>query len=172
MIKEYEEQKNKLAYELFKQKKLYVKARAIIFKDNKILLLKNINKKTGKIKYMLPGGAVENNETIKNAVVREALEEFGVNVNPIKCLGKEYYNLKTTYNNTEFVSKRVEYYYLCEYINDVLNAPFGVDGEFDDEDEINQKISLSLNEFKTIKPSQINHLTNKTFNKIIKGFKI
>ena len=52
MIKEYEEQKNKQAYNLYQSKKLYVKARAIIFKDNKILLLKNINKKTGKIKYM------------------------------------------------------------------------------------------------------------------------
>lgn len=172
MIKEYEEQKNKQAYNLHQSKKLYVKARAIIFKDNKILLLKNINKKTGKIKYMLPGGAVENNETIKNAVVREALEEFGVNVNPIKCLGKEYYNLKTTYNNTEFVSKRVEYYYLCEYISDVLNAPFGVDGEFNREDEIMEKVSVSLNEFKNFDPTKINHLTNKTFNKIIKCFKI
>lgn len=172
MNKEYEDKKNKLAYELFKQKKLYVKARAIILKDNKILLLKNINKKNGKIKFMLPGGGVESGERIKEAAAREALEEYGVVVKPIKCLGKKYYSLKTTYNNIEFVSKRVEYYYLCEYISDVLNAPFGVDGEFDDEDEINQKISLSLNEFKTINPSQINHVTNKTFNKIIECFKI
>lgn len=172
MNEEYEEQKNKLAYELFKQKKLYVKARAIIFKDNKILLLKNINKKTGEIKYMLPGGGVESGESIKTAAAREALEEYGVVVKPIKCLGKKYYSLKTTYNNTEFVSKRVEYYYLCEYISDVLNAPFGVDGEFNREDEIMEKVSVSLNEFKNFDPTKINHLTNKTFNKIIKCFKI
>ncbi|MBI4399417.1 NUDIX hydrolase [Candidatus Micrarchaeota archaeon] len=59
---------------------------AIVIEQNKLLLVKRgiepfINC------WALPGGFVEDNETVEQAVVREAKEETGVDVKPIKLLG-------------------------------------------------------------------------------------
>jgi len=57
---------------------------AIIIKDNKILLTHRF--KDGKEYYVLPGGGVEENESIENAMIREAKEELSLDVKVDKLL--------------------------------------------------------------------------------------
>ena len=63
--------------------------RGIIVKDNKIAVIKRIREKEGKIRtyYVLPGGGVEESETLEEAMHREAKEELGVE---IKIMGTLY----------------------------------------------------------------------------------
>lgn len=59
-----------------------LRANGIIIKDNKILVVMINNSGF----YCLPGGHVELNEDSKTAVVREVLEETGVNVSSDKLI--------------------------------------------------------------------------------------
>ena len=49
---------------------------AIVFRDKKLLVIKD----KFSTSYKLPGGQIENNETIKEALQREVYEETGINV--------------------------------------------------------------------------------------------
>ncbi len=54
---------------------------AVLFKDNKILLPKrSSNLKVMPNKYEFPGGKVEENETLKEALKRELYEELSIDV--------------------------------------------------------------------------------------------
>ena len=54
----------------------------LLRKDKKILFLHR--KKRGREYYILPGGGVESNESIREAVSREAKEELGINIKILK----------------------------------------------------------------------------------------
>ena len=55
---------------------------AVLIKDNKILLPKrSSNLKNMPNKYEFPGGKVEENETLKEALKRELYEELSIDVN-------------------------------------------------------------------------------------------
>lgn len=53
----------------------------ILIKDNKILLLRRYNTGFMDGYYSFPAGHVEPNETLTQAMVREAKEEIGIDVN-------------------------------------------------------------------------------------------
>lgn len=53
------------------------KAAGILIKDRKLLIEKSENKEY----FIAPGGSVEQDETPKEALVRELFEEFGIKVN-------------------------------------------------------------------------------------------
>lgn len=54
----------------------------ILRKNNKILLFKrNIPNKIAFGSYALPGGTVENNESLKETACRESAEELGIEIN-------------------------------------------------------------------------------------------
>ena len=55
-----------------------VSTRAIIFIDDKIALI--YRNKNGNIYYSLPGGGVEENETLEEATIREVKEELNLDV--------------------------------------------------------------------------------------------
>ncbi|WP_010477302.1 NUDIX domain-containing protein [Thermococcus zilligii] len=59
---------------------------AVIIYNNGIVLIKRKNEPF-KGHYALPGGFVEYGETVEQAVVREAREETGLNIRPIKLVG-------------------------------------------------------------------------------------
>ena len=61
--------------------KLPISVQLLLENQNKILLMKRKNTGYEDGKYSLPGGHVEANEEIRKALVREAKEEIGININ-------------------------------------------------------------------------------------------
>lgn len=129
--KEYYEDKSKLYYENFLNHKCTKKVRGIILNDMGQILLLHSNKHNG---YSIPGGTVEENETIKDTVIREVFEETGAEIIPIKIVGKYYHTSKNfNYDGITFDSDRVEYFYFCKF-KEFKNHNLGLNGEFDDGD--------------------------------------
>lgn len=123
----YKLQKEKASYLLVKQGKLFEKARAVIVENGKVLILFNPIKQG----YTVPGGGVDPGETVLQAVVREAMEESGYLVEPIKEIFSRKYDVPMQFNGEKFISHRVEYFYLCK-IKDLSEANAnGIEGEFD-----------------------------------------
>ena len=58
---------------------------AIIFRDSKILLVRRLNPPL-KGEWSIPGGLVETGETTQQAIIREVLEETGLQVVPIRLV--------------------------------------------------------------------------------------
>ena len=64
----------------------HVTADNLVIKDNKILLVKRAERLLEGGKWSLPGGFVDRDETIKEAVAREIMEETGYEVEGITLL--------------------------------------------------------------------------------------
>lgn len=72
-----------------------VSSRAIIIEDGKLLtMFRRKIKKDGSIKeyYVIPGGGLEEEETLEENVIRELKEEFNVDIEVVKFLGTEEYD--------------------------------------------------------------------------------
>lgn len=84
--------------------------RAIIIKDNKLLVFFRRKLKDNKYitYYAIPGGHVEDGETIEDTVIRELKEEMNLDIKLIDYLGKiEIYN-------------QIEHYYYAKIIGGEL----------------------------------------------------
>ena len=102
------------------------RAGGILIEDNKILLMHRIKEKNG-IKdeyYVIPGGKVEDGETIKEAAIREVKEEIGIDV---KTIGEE--PLFTLERETE-----EHYYFLVKKIKGEIGT--GTGPEFSNPDYV------------------------------------
>ena len=69
-----------------------VSARAVIIEDDQVIAMFRKKKQedgTHKEYYVIPGGGVEENETLEEACVRELKEEYNVDINVLGYLGKE-----------------------------------------------------------------------------------
>lgn len=129
--KEYYEDKSKLYYENFLEGKCTKKVRGIILNEEGQILLLHSNRHNG---YSIPGGTVEDEESIKDTVLREVFEETGAEIIPIKIVGKYYHTSKNfNYDGITFDSNRVEYFYFCKF-KDFTEHNLGLKGEFDDGD--------------------------------------
>lgn len=159
-------EKIKYSYRLTKNGKFFRKARAIVIKDNKLLLIR-INYNDGRVHYLLPGGGVDDGETIKDAIIRETLEEYNAEIDIIKYLDKQHYHIDLEYNGEKFRSNRVEYYYLCRFKNFSNVADFGIGEEFKKDDRTYTKVELSLDEILKLKPQNINSMCERTYEKLI-----
>ena len=73
--KEYFEEKSKMYYESYVNNKSTRHVRGIIINDMGQILLLHFKKRNG---YSIPGGTAEENESIKDTVLREVLEETGI----------------------------------------------------------------------------------------------
>lgn len=83
-----------------------VSAGGIVFFKNNILMLRKFNGD-----WVLPKGRVEENETIKDAAIREVFEESRAKVNVIKYLGKINYEFnRTCYKEKVQIYKEVYWY--------------------------------------------------------------
>ena len=157
---EYVNEKTMEAYQKYLNGEYFVKARAIIVKDGLVAFIRDL--KTDKV--TVPGGGVEENETVEQAAVREAKEETGINVTPIMPIGKEYYDVPMQIGDVDFDSKRVAYAYLCEY--DSQEEGFaGLDGEYQGKievffDDINRLSECNIGEDAIIRLK--NYLENKS----------
>ncbi len=85
-----------------------VSSRAIIIEDGKLLaMFRRKVKKDGSIKeyYVIPGGGLEDGETLEENVIRELKEEFNVDIEVVKFLGTEEYD------------DTIANYFLCKIVN-------------------------------------------------------
>lgn len=123
--KEYALEKVKYSYKLMKQNKLFEKGRACIVENGKVLVLEHDDTK----KRCIPGGGVDEGETIEECVAREAYEESGLKIKPICKIAEHFYDVEMSLDEENFISKRVEYIYLCKIISQDGNGG-GIDGEF------------------------------------------
>ncbi len=126
-FEEYKLQKIKYSYNLEKEGRLFEKARAVVVNDGKVLIL--FNPKTNA--YTVPGGGVDEGETVEQAVKREALEESGYEVEPVKKIWSNFYEVPMELEGEKFISHRVEYYYLCTLKNQNHEAANGIEGEYE-----------------------------------------
>lgn len=71
-----------------------VSSRAVIIENNKILLMFRRRIKDGEVKeyYVVPGGGVENNESLEETVIRELKEELNIDIEILEYLGQIEYN--------------------------------------------------------------------------------
>ena len=85
-------------------------ARAIIIKDNKLLVFFRRKKKNGKeiIYYAIPGGHLEDGETLEETCIREIKEELNLDIEIIDYLG----NI--------IVDNQEEYYYYVRIVGGEL----------------------------------------------------
>ena len=91
-----------------------VETRAAIIKDNKILLVKE--QLDGK--WALPGGYQDVNVSIRENVIKEASEEAGAVVQPLKVVAVLDYN---RHHHVNFPLGMVKIFILCEYISNNFN---------------------------------------------------
>ncbi|MGX7111469.1 NUDIX hydrolase [Gemella cuniculi] len=87
-----------------------VENRAAIIKDNKILLVRE--QFDGK--WSLPGGYQDVARSVKENVIKEASEEAGAVVNPVKIIAVQDYN---RHHSVDFPFGMVKIFVLCEYIS-------------------------------------------------------
>jgi len=87
-----------------------VETRAAVIKDNKILLVKE--QLDGK--WALPGGYQDVNMSIKENAIKEASEEAGAVVNPVKIIAVLDYN---RHHHVNFPFGMVKVFVLCEYVS-------------------------------------------------------
>lgn len=127
----YLQEKAKLSYKKYKNNEYFEKARAIVAKYGKVLLIKDLS--NGNI--TVPGGGVDDGETIKQAVIREAKEETGMDVEPVCVVSEATYEVPMKYKNKEFISKRRETYYLCDIVAE-NQEQHGIEGEYAGKTEI------------------------------------
>lgn len=85
-----------------------ISSRAIIFKDNKVVLI--YRKRDYQEYYVFPGGKVEDGETNEECVIRECKEELGIDIKPIKYV----YEVK----GPDFI----QHFFLCEWVSGVIGT--------------------------------------------------
>lgn len=170
VVGNYNYEKAKLSYSLKKAHKFFKKCRAIILNDeNKLLAIKVVYLDGNKPdEYLLPGGGVDDGETARQAVVREAMEEYNVLVEVEKYLGKNYYFNMQEFNGERFKSNRVEYYYLCRVVETRNFDHMGIDGEFENPEKRYEKVKLSFEDVSKIEPKFLNNVNPKVYEKILK----
>lgn len=113
-----------------------VSCRAIIFTDNKIVAM--YREKNDRVYYTFPGGGKNDGETFEDCVKREVVEEFGINVNPIKLVYK-YEDLKT-----------IQYFYLCNWESGEFGTGEGEEFQVDRNKGIYIPVLIDTKELKNL----------------------
>ncbi|MGD9901222.1 MAG: NUDIX domain-containing protein [Spirochaetales bacterium] len=132
-----------------------VSSRAIIIKDNKLVLM--FRNRHGKIYYVTPGGGVNDGETPKQCVIREVEEEFGIIAKPLKKL-YIYKDAGTT-----------QHYYLCEWIGGQFATGKGEEFENNDPENIFIPKLVPIEELKNL-PLVPPEIKNKLIEDLKNGF--
>ena len=81
-----------------------LETRAVIFKENKILLVKENNK------WSLPGGWIDYNESVSSNTIKEVKEEAGLDVDPVKIIAIQNRN---KHNYPKYAYEICKIFILC-----------------------------------------------------------
>lgn len=127
----YVNDKTMIAYEKYLKGECFQKARAIILKDGEVAFIKDLSNDN----ITVPGGGIDENESLEDATIREAMEETNMTVKPIMVVGEEYYEVPMQIGDVDFLSPRVAYACLCEYVEE-KEGKHGLEGEYAGETEI------------------------------------
>lgn len=92
--------------------------RAIVITDGQLMTM--YREKEGRKYYIFPGGGMENDESEIECVKREALEEFGIVVEPIKKVYR-YENEKT-----------IQHFYVCDWVSGEFGSGEGEEFQGDE----------------------------------------
>ena len=85
---------------------------AVVIRDGRVLLIRR-GKEPLRGRWLVPGGTVELGETLEEAVVREILEETGLEVTPIEMLN--------VFDHIDWERGRVVHHYvIVDYLCDCL----------------------------------------------------
>lgn len=131
---------------LSKQRKA---SRGIIFVGDKLLLIKSQKYQ----EYKFPGGGVKEHEYLKQALIREVLEETGYDVvsDSIKEYGKIVERHIDSFDSTR-VFEQTSYYFLCDVVDnkkqqslDDYEKEYGYEIKIVDVDEAIQQNELVKN---------------------------
>lgn len=98
-----------------KNKKYFQRIGAYGFIINNDNLLALVKTKTG---YFLPGGGIENNETLEDCLIRECYEEIGFEIKIIKKICSGNYFFYST--NLKKDMESIGHFYKCK-INNILD---------------------------------------------------
>lgn len=138
-----------------------IRVGAIIPMENGFALMHrtNVSYKTPSDYYAFPGGGVEENENLEDAIKREIQEEFGIEIK----VEKQLYEIQTDIQK--------EYFYLCTYIKGEFGTGTGPEFNNDPQYKTNGKYIPEI-----IKRNNINNvlllpleIRNKFINDIEKG---
>jgi ADP-ribose pyrophosphatase YjhB (NUDIX family) len=116
----------------------YVRVGAIIFYNGKLITTKM--KRGGTVYHVLPGGGVEDNETIFDAIKREVKEEVNLEITKIKLAYIRELNIKDKGRGIEF------YFYVEEYYGEPKK---GFDPEIK-ESSLEDVVFIDLKDIKSI----------------------
>ena len=124
-----------------------ISSRAIIFHDGKLIL---IHRKWKRKEYWVtPGGGVEGNETLEEAVKRETREEIGIEIN----VGE--FVMELTRESADRISEQK--FFLCEYVSGDIGS--GQDAKMlaSDEKDFYEVVRIPIDELSKINivPPQI-----------------
>lgn len=108
---------------------------AVIIRDGEILLMRRI--KNGQEYFVFPGGGVEDDETVEDAIVREIKEEFSIDIK----VGKPLFQIEN--------QGREEFYFLVKEFTGVPELG-GEEKERMNEDNQYYPIWKNLNEIKDL----------------------
>jgi len=132
-----------------------ISSRAIIFHDGKLILIRR--KWRRKEYWVTPGGGVEGNETLEEAVKRETREEIGIEIN----VGR--FVMELTRESKERISHQK--FFLCEYVSGDIGS--GTDEKMlaSDEKDFYEVVTVPVNQLSKINivPPQIKKYIVKTF---------
>lgn len=98
----------KCGFEYFKNPTIGVSA--LVFNNENQILCLTREKNPGKGMLGLPGGFVDLNETIEEAIIRETKEETGIDIELIEFIG----NIPNSYIYSGFETNPLDFYFLAK----------------------------------------------------------
>lgn len=148
--------------EIRRKKKMRSRAGGLVIKDGKLLLMHRIKVKDGVTNeyYVVPGGGIENNETLSETTIRELKEEIGIDVDVIQ--EEPIYTYQTEKEN--------QYFLLSEYVGGDIGT--GKGPEFTDASYVNRGVySVELVPIEEIITGKINMVPENIKEQFIKDIK-
>jgi len=132
---------------------------AIIIDDEDMVLMKRTKKDT-LVYWCFPGGEVEKDESLEEALVRECKEELGIEVKVLRLIAEEEFD--------GHEKPQMEYFYLCKKVGGILGTGDGPEyGEHNEYYGIHEpeKVKLTEVENMNVLPEKIKKLVVENFVK-------